>query len=203
MSLAVEGQEIETVVVAIRHPDEASEPAHSLMPSKKDGATESTKTVREELLEIFPALSAAENPTVVVPCASPIRASVQLPVLSALVVAEEKLFETVDEASAVPRNVIAVDVAIWLSAAGLVTVGAAGAVVSGAGAVAVEEVVDALDDEFDEEEEFDGEDEPEEFKLEDCDDESEDDSALGVVGPGPPEPAKGRFGEVLEDFFAG
>ena len=48
-------------MVAIRHPDDESDCAHSFIASENEGAMESTKTVREELLEMFPAESFAEN----------------------------------------------------------------------------------------------------------------------------------------------
>ena len=88
--------------------------------------------------------------------------------------AEEKVFETVDEASAVPRNVMVVAVAVWLSAEGEVITGAAGAVVSASAVVGS----DAEEDET-----------------------AAADAA--AVFAGPPDPANGTPAEVSDDFFAG
>ena len=101
-----------SVVVAIRQPDVASEAIHSFICNESTGASESIKTVREELLDVLPAPSVAKNLIVVVPCESSVSVSVQLPARSAVVVAWKRLFETVDDASAVPRKIILLDVAI-------------------------------------------------------------------------------------------
>ena len=77
-----------------------------------DGGFESTKTVREEPFDLFPAWSVAKNWIVLVPCKSPVIARDQFPALSALAAAEEKLFEMAEFVSAVPRNVTAVAVAV-------------------------------------------------------------------------------------------
>lgn len=75
-----------------------------------------------------------------VPCARPVSPSVQLPLVSAVVVALVALLEIIEDASAVPVNVSVVDVETAPSDDGAVIIGGSGGVVS---------VVVTVDDEVD------------------------------------------------------
>ncbi len=123
-------QETETVVEARRHPDTARDEEHSETERVNEGAIESIKTEREEVFEMLSAASCAEKFTVLVPCPSPESVRVQLPALSVVVVALEKLFEMTEDASAVPEKVAEVEVETAPSDDGAVMTGADGAVVS-------------------------------------------------------------------------
>jgi hypothetical protein len=116
------------VVVATTQELAERDAAHSATESETDGERESTKTAVDAAEETLPARSVAVNATVVVPCGST-RERENAPLWAALVVAEEKFCESALPASAVPVNVMFVVVSV-APRAGLVGVGASGAVVS-------------------------------------------------------------------------